>query len=200
MPGGLFIRDGTDGKNLLLTLRGEVEMSYHPESNKHGAVYLYDPSAQSLQQVPDEQWDTATTPIIDVEGFFKSHKVEGKFQVNGEKLFFGNQEVLYKGKLIMGTAYSPDGNKFVVLSADGPQRISSPNFLGGGGKYAEGQHYHQLFSVVNGAPVGDAIKLPFTTEKQEYSVYWPPDAKYVFYIASIGGDLTIVKASLPDNK
>ncbi|KKT35354.1 MAG: hypothetical protein UW24_C0010G0004 [Parcubacteria group bacterium GW2011_GWA2_44_12] len=196
VPGGLFIRDSIDVKNLLLTIRSDIEMNYNPGGNKHGAVYLYDSGAQSLQQVPDEQWDNATTPIIDVKGFFESHKVEAKFKVSGEKLFFGNKEIPYRGKLIMDTAYSPDGNQFAVLSADGPLRSVTPNFLGGGGKYAKGQHYHQVFSTVNGTPIGNTVKLPFTTQNQPYSVYWPPDGKYILYIALAGSDITIVKTSL----
>ena len=59
MPGRLLIRDFSD-KKLLLTMRDEFE-----KSNKHRAVYLYDPSTQNLQQVPDEKWYMAGSPVTE---------------------------------------------------------------------------------------------------------------------------------------
>lgn len=187
MPGRILIRDFGDEK-LFLTVRDEYE-----KGNKHRAVYLYDPDAQSLQQVPDEKWNTVVNPIA--ECFSQSQQFPEKFKVNGEKLFFGNQEVPIKGAVLISLAYSPSGNAVAVLSADGPRKGSFLPFLGGG-QNAKGRHYHQLFSVVDGTPIGDAVKLRFTTEKEAYPACWSTDEKYVFYTALLNEKLTIIKTDL----
>jgi hypothetical protein len=63
----------------------------------------------------------------------------------------------------------------------------------GGGQNSKSQHYHQLFSVADGEPIGPIIKLQFTTEKEAYSVCWSIDEKYVFYTSILADKLAIVK-------
>ena len=188
IPGRILIRDFGD-KKLLLTMRDEFE-----KSNKHRAVYLYDPSAQSLQQVSDEKWHTAASLMT--ECFSQSQQFTERFKVNGEKLFFGNLEVPIEGVVLISLAYSPSGDKVAVLSADGPRRKGSLMPFFGGGQNSKGQHYHQLFSVVNGSSVGVFVKLSFTTEKEAYPACWSTDEKYVFYTALLNENLTVVKTDV----
>ena len=187
LPGQILIRD-SDDKKLLLTVRDEFE-----KGNKHRAVFLYDPNAQNLQQVSDEKWGTETNPIT--ECFSQSQQVPEKFKVSGEKLFFGNQEVLIKGAVLVSLAYSPSSNKVAVLSADGPRKGSIMPFLGGG-QSSKGQHYHQLFSVADGSPIGSFVKLPFMTEKEAYHACWSANGKYVFYTALLNENITVIKTDL----
>ena len=166
MSGRLLIRSGTNGKNILLTMRDEFE-----KGNRHRVVYEYDPKAKSLRKVSDLNWDGIASPIS--ECFSQPQQFPEKFKVTGEKLFFGGKYV-------------------AILSADGPRKGSLMPFFGGG-QNSKGQHYHQLFSLVNGEPISDVLKLQFTTEKEVYPACWSIDEKYVFYTALLADKLTIVE-------
>jgi hypothetical protein len=188
MPGRLIIRRGIDSTTLFLTMRDEFE-----KGTGHRAVYEYDPKTQSLRKVPDLKWDAVTSAVT--ECFSQSQQFPEKFKVNGEKLFFGNQEIPVKGAVLISSAYSPSGNTVAILSADGPRKRSGMPFLGGG-QNSKGQHYHQLFSVSNGKPIRAAVKLQFTTEHQSYPACWSIDEMYIFYTSLLGDKLTIVETGL----
>jgi hypothetical protein len=185
MSGRLLIRSGTNGKNILLTMRDEFE-----KGNRHRVVYEYDPKAKSLRKVSDLNWDGIASPIS--ECFSQPQQFPEKFKVTGEKLFFGNREVSIKGAVLIFAAFSPSGKYVAILSADGPRKGSLMPFFGGG-QNSKGQHYHQLFSLVNGEPISDVKKLQFTTEKEVYPACWSIDEKYVFYTALLADKLTIVE-------
>jgi hypothetical protein len=188
MPGRLLIRRAASGENMLLTMRDEFE-----KGGRHRAVYEYEPGAKSLRKIPNQNWDAAASPIS--ECFSPSRSFPEKFKVSGEKLFSGNREVTVKGAVLLSVSHSPSGNTVAILSADGPRKGSLMPFLGGGSS-SKGQHYHQLFSVAHGEPVGAAFKLPFTTEKQAYLACWSVDEKYVIYTSLLADKLTIVETGL----
>jgi hypothetical protein len=185
MSGRLLIRSGTNGKNILLTMCDEFE-----KGNRHRVVYEYDPKAKSLQKVSNLNWDGLASPIS--ECFSQSQQFPGKFKVTGEKLFFGIREVSIKGAVFISAAFSPSGRYVAILSADGPRKGSLMPFFGGG-QNSKGQHYHQLFSVYNGEPISDVLKLQLTTEKEAYPACWSIDEKYFFYTALLADKLTIVE-------
>ena len=188
MPGKLLIRTGMIGGNILLTMHGlhdELEKGI-----KHRTVYEYDPDAKRLRKVPDSKWDASSNPIS--ECVSRPQNYSDKFKVTGEKLFFDNQEVPVQGAVLVSTSCSPGGNAVAILSADGPRKNSIMPFIGGG-QNSKGQHYHQLFSVAKGTPIGGVIKLQFTTEKEAYPVCWSRDEKYVFYPSLLADKLTIIE-------
>ena len=182
MPGRLLIRSGMDGE-ILLTMRDELEKGV-----KHRAVYEYDPKAKRLPKVPDAKWEASVIPIS--ECVSQPQKIPGDFKVT---------EVPVKGSVLVSSAYSPSVNVLAILSADGPRKGSIMPFIGGG-QNSKGQHYHQLFSVANGTPVGDAVKLPFTTEKEAYPACWSLDEKFVFYTSLLADKLTIVETGFHPDK
>jgi hypothetical protein len=190
LPGRLLIRGGMSDENIFLTMRDEFE-----QGNKHRAVYEYDPKMKSLQKVPDSKWDGSMTPITECAS--KPQKPPDKFKGIGEKLYFDNQEVPIKGAVLISSSYSPSGKAVAILSAAGPRKGSLMPFLGGG-QNSNGQHYHQLFSVANGKPIGAVVKILFTTEKQAYPVCWSIDEKYVFYASLLADKLTIVETNSPN--
>ena len=185
MPGRLLIRNGLDSENIFLSMRDELEKEI-----KHRAVYEYDPKAKRLRKVTDSKWDTTANLIS--ECVSQPQKFSSNFRVTADKLFFGNQEVHVKGAVLVAFSYSPSGNVLAILSADGPRKGSIMPFIGGG-QNSKGQHYHQLFSVANGTPIGGVVKLQFTTEKEAYLVCWSPDEKYVFYTSLLVDKLAIVE-------
>ncbi len=188
MSGRLLIRSGTKGKNILLTMRDEFEKGI-----RHRVVYEYDPKAKSLQKVSDLNWDGLASPIS--ECFSQSQQFPEKFKVAGEKLFFGDRQISIKGAIFISAAFSPSGRYVAILSAEGPRKGSLMPFLGGG-QNSKGQHYHQLFSVYNGEPISDVLRLQLTTEKEAYPACWSIDEKYVFYTALLADKLTIVETGL----
>jgi len=190
LPGRLLIRGGMSDENILLTMRDEFE-----KGNRHRAVYEYDPKMKILQKVPDSIWDGSVSPIS--ECVSQPQKPTDKFKGTGEKLYFENQEVPVKGAVLISSSFSPSGKAVAILLAAGPRKGSFMPFLGGG-QNSKGQHYHQLFSVANGKPIGSVVKLPFTTEKQAYPVCWSIDEKYVFYTSLLADKLTIVETNSPN--
>ena len=125
MSGRLLIRSGTNGKNILLTMRDEFE-----KGDRHRAVYEFFPEAKSLRKVPDLNWDAAASPSS--ECVSRSGNTKDKFNISGEKLFFDKKEVPVKGSVLITAASSPSGMNVAILSADGPRMKSPMPFLGGG--------------------------------------------------------------------
>jgi hypothetical protein len=184
MPGRILIRDAGDGK-LLLTVRGELE-----KGAKHRGVYLYDPDAQLLRQTTDKKWDAAASSAADCAS--RSQVLPEKIKVDGERLYAGARALPVKGTVLLSLSYSPAGDRVAALSADGPRKASLLPFLGGG-QNARGRHYQQLYSVESGAPLGEAVALPITTEREAYRACWSADGAYVFYAALLNEKLAVVK-------
>ena len=187
MPGRMLIRAEMSGERILLTMRDEFE-----KGNKHRTVYEYDPKVKRLQKAPDSRWDASVSPVS--ECVSRPQNLHDKFKVTGEKLFFDNQEVPVNGTVLISSSYSPSSKAVAILSADGPRKDSFMPYLGGG-QNSKGRHYHQLFSVANGKPVSPVVKLPFTTEKEAYSICWSIDGKYIFYASLLADKLIIVETN-----
>ncbi len=187
MPGRLLIRNGVSGEDILLTMRDEFE-----KGDRHRAIYEYNPSGKRFHKVLDSKWDASVTPIS--ECVLRPQKLPDKFKITGEKLFFEQQEVPVNGAVLISSSYSPSGKAIAILSADGPRTGSFMPFLGGG-QNSKGLHYHQLFSVADGKPIEDVVRLRFTTEKQAYSTCWSLDQKYVFYASLLADKLSIVETN-----
>ena len=185
MPGRILIRDSGDGK-LLLTVRGELEKGL-----KHRAVYLYDPDARFLRATTDKRWDASRSPAA--ECVSRSQVFPEKIKVEGERLLAGARGLPVKGSVLLSLSYSPGGDRLSVLSADGPRKASLLPSLGGG-QNAKGRHYQQVFSVESGSPLGGAVALPFTTEREAYRACWSADGNYVFYASLLNEKLTVVKS------
>ena len=66
-----------------------------------------------------------------------------------------------------------------MLTAEGPKSIRY--ILTGG---AAGQHYHQLFSEIDGEPLGKPVRVPLITAETYFQVSWTRDEQYVIYAQS----------------
>ncbi|MGH9460649.1 MAG: hypothetical protein ACRD1X_05500 [Vicinamibacteria bacterium] len=177
--GGWMVRsEGNDKDTLLLThFRLEV-------------VYRYDRVTQELSLVPNEQWESASGPVVECD----SQPVSVTLRVDPlSKLpFVGERQLDISGKVALDARPSASGRWVAVLSADGP--ASPPSWLfsmGGGG--ASGQHYHQVLRAEGYSSTGPPVRLPFETERGYFRLCWSPEEDYVVYTNSSFLNLVIVR-------
>ncbi|MCO6438187.1 MAG: hypothetical protein J5J06_13920 [Phycisphaerae bacterium] len=135
------------------------------------AVYRFDPAEGTGRRVDDSVWDDATGPTQEC---CTSVLPREPFELFGTQLFFEGLLVSVAGGKALKTSDAPQSEALAVLSTNG--RISRFYPLG------SGQHYHQIFSRLDGRPLGPARRLAIGgLENGTAAMQWTTDERYVVY-------------------
>ncbi|MCO6436988.1 MAG: hypothetical protein J5J06_07865 [Phycisphaerae bacterium] len=141
----------------------------------HLAAYRFDPAEGTGRRVDDSAWDDATGPTQEC---CTSVLPREPFELFGTQLLFEGLLVGVAGGKALKTSDAPQSEALAVLSTNG--RISRFYPLG------SGQHYHQVFSRIDGRPLGPARKLGMGgLENGVIFFQWMNDERYVVYEQSL---------------
>lgn len=162
-----LVRAAEDGGDVLLVTGQTSEQSVADSEDglldfqPHSAVYRLDPELGSFQLVNDRAWDDADGEVSRVSGSGPGSPLGAVAVAGGNRL---------------SHTTSPTRPVAAVLSSAG----FTPGFPFVSSGFGTGQHYHQLFSEVDGSPlgdpvrvgVGDAVVVANWTAQEDYVVYW----------------------------
>ena len=162
-----LVRAAEDGSDVLLvtgqtseqlaTDRDDGMREFRP----HSAVYRLDPEVGSFELVNDRVWDDANGEVVLCGGSGPSSPL-GAVAVAG-------------GNRLLDTT-SPTRAVAAVLSSAG----FTPGFPFVRSGFGTGQHYHQLFSEIDGSPLGDPVRVGVGNTvvvgcwmtQEDYVIYW----------------------------
>jgi len=150
------------------------------EFSPHQAVYRFDPKAAEFSLVDDSLWEGADGEICSGCGIFVAN---GPFAIENGQLLFKGTVVPVAGRRAVrlfdaavnrcDSEESEWGEVVAVLSIDGYVAL-----LGA----STGQHYHQLFSNVDGSQIGPTDRLAIGgLLESTVRACWTSDRKYVVY-------------------
>jgi hypothetical protein len=114
------------------------------------------------------------------EGKGKGFDEEVKIEEFKRVLLEDRRELVTAGDTPLDLAISPSGKQVAVLSASGGWTGEDIIPLYEGRGWVVGQHYHQVWSLPSGLPIGKVIRLPLRS-KDYINMCWSPDEKYVVY-------------------
>ncbi|MCO6436998.1 MAG: hypothetical protein J5J06_07915 [Phycisphaerae bacterium] len=137
----------------------------------HLAVYRFDPATGTAEIVDDAVWDNAEPAAT---GCCTSLYPNLPFSQDGTQLFFDGNLVPVTGGKLLKTSQAPTDAAEAVLSTNGSVDRLYPR--------ASGQHFHQIFSRLDGTALGPAKRLGMGG--LEFGVVffqWTDDEKYVVY-------------------
>lgn len=93
---------------------------------------------------------------------------------------FGDKRINVAGGTFVEAYPSRDYDVTAVFSTDGQTAGGGLLFIPG--RKGSGQHYHQLYSDVDGTPIGPSLRLPFKNlSVAEPDVCWVAQDEYVVY-------------------
>jgi hypothetical protein len=150
----------------------------------HGAVYRFDTQSETVQLVDDQVWDEATGISNGCTGQQARNSPFVLERMGGNRmLFFEGRQVAVAGGFA-ASIWDPreEGDVVAVISASGGGGIPLISNLS-----SSGQHYHQLFSEIDGEPIGDPLRLPFSGAPNPPWGCWSPDNGFVLYSESSDG-------------
>jgi hypothetical protein len=158
------------------------------------SIYRYDPAARSLTPAPADVWQRASGRVADCGGQLPPASGALMVEQKSDRLLAGGREIATAGRVPLKVLASPSGRWAAVLSAAGP-RVGSdgPVF----GSAVKGQRYHQLLSLPDAAPAGEASKLPVLREETPLDLCWSADEQFVVYADMGFFSLAIVETGLP---
>ncbi len=118
-------------------------------------------------------WDATMTQIQRCCGSFFE---EGPLQVVGDRLQFNGRTVPVVGGTALDMDDAPTLSVAAVLSTNGFRTLFGA---------ATGQHYHQLFSLETGRPIGPVLRLGVGGRNFDRTfIGWTDDESYVLYMAN----------------
>lgn len=149
----------------------------------HGPVYRFDVLAETFDLVDDDVWSEAVGMAIGCTGQQARDSPFGLLRSGTQRvLLFNDQEVTVVG-----------GNAVSVWDVRGHDAVAVVSAEAGGGipflssVSSSGQHYHQLYSEVDGQPTGDSVRLPFSGTPNPPEGCWFPDGGFMLYSESSDG-------------
>jgi hypothetical protein len=150
----------------------------------HGPVYRFNATAKTFELVDDAVWDAATGMAIGCTGQEARDSPFVLERMGGNRmLFFEGRQVAVAGGFA-ASIWDPreKGGVVAVISASGGGSIPLISNLS-----SSGQHYHQLFSEIDGEPIGDPLRLPFSGAPNPPDGCWSPDNSFVLYSEASDG-------------
>lgn len=166
--------DGAGG--LLLTAQTPEEVAQdvtddHVDYVPHqGLVYHIAPTFDSIQAVDSSTWDSLTGPVQDC---CPSLLEEGPLTIQANQLFFQGRLVPVAGGTALDMDDAPRSAVAAVLSTNGRQGLFSDS---------SGQHYHQLYSLVDGRAIGPLLRLSVGGfDNGRVFIGWSDDESFVLY-------------------
>jgi hypothetical protein len=172
-------------------------------NNEHEAVYRLERPVGSFELVADEVWDELETRA----GTPASGLNRGTpFASDAGRLRFEGRTVPVPGGTLLNLDPAPNHEVLAALSTSGAAPIP---FLSSGA--ADGQHYHRLYSEVDGSPIGPAVRLGVGgRDNGLVNMGWGPDDRYVIYwqedlegrfdlicVVYVGGEIDSLDAETP---
>jgi len=170
---------------LLFTTQTEDELFADAEDgardfSPHQAVYRFDPESGDFSVVGESVWDAAEGQIC---SGCPGTVLGGPFEIQDGRLVFNGVVVPVAGRRAArifdaaasecGSMSLEAGDVAAVLSIDGYVAL-----LGA----STGQHYHQLFSNVDGSQIGSTKRLAMGGLLEgTVGACWTSDGKYVIY-------------------
>ena len=137
-------------------------------------MYRFNSTSQSFQQVDDPAWDESTEPVVfcDVQD-----RRDVAFGVGPGYLTFEGREIPIAGRTIIDVWGALNSPVVAVLSTDGSY-VNVPAFTA---LTVSGQYYHQLFSEVDGSPIGEPVRIGVGGRSPDLSVCWSAEETQVIY-------------------
>jgi hypothetical protein len=153
-------------------------------NDDHGPVYRFDATAETFGLVDDQVWDDATGMVGSCSGQEARDSPFVLERMGGNRflVFEGRQVDVAGGFAASIWASRAEGNVVAVISASGGGGIPLIS-----GIRASGQHYHQLFSEVDGESIGEPLRLPFSGARNPPRGCWSPDNGFVLYSEASDG-------------
>jgi hypothetical protein len=141
---------------------------------RRAVVYRYTPGAKKLQATNVDAWDAAAGEVSNGGSVGLPPRQRFRFEVQEHLLRHDGVAVATAGTMVITVSESPSGKYVAALSADGP--LNKNQFT------AAGRHYHQVFRHSDGAPVGEPVALPMSSEADWPLPHWSADDRYVVYV------------------
>ncbi len=136
-------------------------------------VYRFDAALNEFVIVDGTVWDTIGTPLQDC---CPSLIEDGPLQLVNDRLVFEGQRVPVVGGTALDMDDAPTLPVAAVLSTNGFRTLFGA---------ATGQHYHQLFSMETGEPIGPAVRLGVGGRNFDRTfIGWTDDESYVLYMSN----------------
>lgn len=163
--GGFLMTTQSQDDVALDTLDGTEDAQPH-----QAQVYRYSALSNSFESVSESVWDTATTPL---QRCCPSLIEQGPLQIINDRLVFEGRTVPVAGGTALDMDDAPMLPVAAVLSTNGFRTLFGA---------ATGQHYHQLFSMETGQPIGPALRLGVGGRNFDRTfIGWTDDEAYVLY-------------------
>lgn len=143
---------------------------------RRAVIYRYTPGATKLRTTNVDAWEAALGQVsIGFGRWMAAHGRLARFEVQGDHVLRRDGAVVATaGPVVIAVSESLSEKYIAVLSADGP--LNKNQFS------AAGRHYHQVFRHSDGAPVGEPVVLPMSSEADGPQAYWSADDRYVVYV------------------
>ncbi len=197
----IVVRTDKDGHDGILISRLRFGTLTDPEIPTAWPVYRYDRRARTLQSVKPSEWRLATGPVTSFDsdnyatGDWGLHARVRNGVLVGEIRQGPDISVAVKGKFGTGQEFSPVEPVVAILTAEGPRRpkskggmVFTPSF--GGGYY--GQHYLELFSIPDMKPIGEPVRIAFTSVEGIESPTWSSDGRFLVYTTRDGKKMSVI--------
>jgi len=181
----MYRAESADSDALLFTTQTEVQLTSDAtdgtrDFSPHQAVYRFDSEFAGFTVVDDSLWEAAQGAIC---SGCPGEVLGGPLEIQDGRLLFNGVVVPVAGRRAVrifdaaasecGSMSFEAGDVAAVLSIDGYVAL-----LGA----STGQHYHQLFSNVDGSQVGPTLRLSMGGLLEgTVGACWLSDSKYVIY-------------------
>ncbi len=157
-------------------------------------VYRFSPDTGIIELVDSSVWDNLTTPVEICTNSGSGGDVS-PFKEMGTRLFFNEQEIPLAGGSFVGMEGASFSAVVAAISTDGSVLRGVP-FVPVTLVKPSGQHFHQLFSRVDGSPIGEAVRLSLVGRADQC---WAARDKYVIYRGGVANKgLTICIVPIED--
>lgn len=187
--GDLLLREESEGSSTLLIrpitpeevgkyLRG-VPGTDPREAWSCGTTFRYKLGATELEVTNADAWEAATGRVNRPSPRWPdSRRWSANYET--ERLKLDETVIQTAGKTLLDLAWSPDGKRVAVLSAEGKRAHGLIPFTGGSGAY--GKHYCQILREADGTPEFPPIPLPFKRDDEPVlQSWWSSDGRYLVY-------------------
>lgn len=167
------------------------------------AVWRYDPQDRTLDAASDADWRNARgeprncgAPPWIASPLGRHPKTDHLILGNifySKGAYKGFDLVPFVGAGILDLRAAPSETMAAVHSADGPRGDPGiPFFAVNWQGHFMGQHYHQIFSLPDGRPLGKPLRIPVRLYK---TICWSADEAFVVYINEDLTNVVVVHVS-----
>lgn len=153
-------------------------------------VYRYQIGRATLERVSPAEWSDAAGAVSDCDAQQVQPSDPLRIDAKSSLLYHGKQPRPTAGRTALLLVVAPRRDRAAVLSADGPRSSSPMPAIAQAG--ASGVHYHQLFSLSDGAALGQPVILPLSSSETTLGACWSADGRWVVYFDVLFRRVSIV--------